>query len=547
MEHFDLDYYGRLRDLPNDVIAREFEWRYPERANAAIEVCDRHAQEGRGLAIRWLGIDGSTRDVTYTEARATTNRVANMLARHGVEEGDRVFTVLPRIPEHWLVLMGAWKVGAITSCLSTTFAADAFAVRIRDARPKVVVTIAKHRDRVAPACREVGALLVEVDDDGPEGLHDRLSSESEEFTPIIRGIHDAAFLFYTSGTTGPPKGSVHSTAQLVGGLALNAVALDVRPDDVYWPTPDLGWVAGFILTFSALCQGVPFLAVESDFDADLYWLILAKEEVTNLFAVPTFLRMLRRREAILVEEEGLTLSLRRGGSVGEALDPATLQWAKERLGITVFEWYGQTEHGAGACTNRPGYEIRPGSLGLPFPYLDLRILDEDGNEVPRGEEGEIVTKADYPALFKGYYNQLEKTAETLRGDGWHRTGDLAHMDSDGYVWFHSRKDDVISSGGYRIGPSEVEGALLAHPAVRDAAVVGKPDEVRGQIVKAWVVADAPSDALAAELQQYCRDTAGGWNYPREVEFIAELPRTATGKVRRVELREIDAQRAKAEA
>ena len=546
MEHFDLDYYGRLRDLPNDVIAREFEWRYPERANAAIEVCDRHAQEGRGLAIRWLGIDGSTRDVTYTEARATTNRVANMLARHGVGEGDRVFTVLPRIPEHWLVLIGCME-GRRDHLVSV----DHVRRRgLRGPRPRRTAEGRRH-DREAPRprrpCVPGGRRAARRGRRRrTRGPADRLSGESEDFTPVIRGIHDPAFLFYTSGTTGPPKGSLHSTAQFVGGLALNAVALDVRPDDVYWPTSDMGWVAGFIFTFSALCQGVPFIAVESDFDADLYWRILAKEKVTNLFAVPTFLRMLRRREAIL-EEEGLTLSLRRGGSVGEALDPATLQWAKERMGITVFEFYGQTEHGAGACTNRPGYEIRPGSLGLPMPYLDVRILGEDGNEVPRGEEGEIVTKADYPALFKGYYNRPDKTAETLRGDGWHRTGDLAHMDADGYVWFHSRKDDVISSGGFRIGPSEIEGALLAHPAVRDAAVVGKPDEARGQIVKAWVVADAPSDALAAELQQHCRDTAGGWNYPREVEFIAELPRTATGKVRRVELREIDAQRAKAEA
>ncbi|HEX4107883.1 MAG TPA: AMP-binding protein [Solirubrobacteraceae bacterium] len=547
MEHFDLDHYGRLRDLPNEVIAREFRWQVPERLNAGIEVCDRHAEAGLGLAMRWMGADGSIRDFSYGDLRAASNRVANLLSNLGVREGDFVFTVLPRVPEHWIVLIGAMKVGAVVSCLSTTFGTDAIAVRVADARPRVVFTNARQRDRVAPAAAAAGALVIEVDDDGPGGLHDRMDAASDEYSPLLRASADPAFLYFTSGTTGPPKGSLHGSDQLAGGLALMATSLDLRPDDIFWPTSDLGWVTGVLLTFSALCQATPFRTLESDFDAERWWRILECEQVTNFFTVPTAYRMLRADEGI-VERDGLRFAVRRLGSVGEPLDPATLAWGQERFGAGMFELYGQTEHGGGACCQRPFWPVRPGSLGKPLPYLTVALLGADGHEVPTGEEGEIATRADYPALFKGYLSQPEKTRETLRGDGWHRTGDLAHQDADGYVWYHARADDVISSGGYRIGPAEVENALLDHPAVHEAAVVGKPDEQRGQIVKAWVVLRPGvrgDETLIAELQQHCKARAGGWNYPREVEFLTELPRTATGKVRRVELREIDAQRAAA--
>lgn len=538
-----MPYYTGLAARTNDDIRAGFTWRLPERMNVGVEVCDRYAEEGRDLAIRWLGADGSARDIGFGELRALSNRAANALVGAGVTARDRVFTVLPRIPEHWVSLIGAQKLGAVTCCLSTTFGEDAIGVRIKDASPRVVLTLARHARRVEPAARAVGAELIIVDGGAPGRLADRLDASSDEFTPVERATADAAFLYYTSGTTGSPKGSVHGPAQLVGGLALMALAVDLRPEDVFWPTSDLAWVTGVLLTFGALAQGRPFVTYEGEFDAERWWRIIAGERVTNVFSAPTGYRMLRAADEIITRE-GLDVRLRHLATVGEPLDPDTLEWARRRLGIPIYECYGQTEHGGGLCTNRPGLEIRPGSLGVPLPYLTVAVVDGDGNEVPRGQEGEIVSRPDYPALFHGYWNRPEATAKVLRR-GWHYTGDLAHMDDDGYVWFHARADDVITSAGYRIGPTEVEAALMSHPAVLEAAVVGKPDATRGQIVKAWVTLRAgfeAGDELVQELQAHCKSRAGGWNYPREVEFLPELPKTPTGKIRRVELRELDAAR-----
>lgn len=543
--HFDLDYYARLRGLSNEEIRQTFEWRVPDRVNAGIEVCDRHAEAGRDLAFRWIGIDGSRRDVSFSELRQQSARVANLLVEEGVLPGDRVFTVLPRIPEHWMVLVGAMKAGAIVSSQSTTFGEDAIAVRMHDARPRVVFTVAAHLHRVEASAQSVGARVIVVDNEGRDGLAARLSNASDRFAPVLCASTDPAFLFYTSGTTGTPKGSMHSIGQLAGGVALMFAALDLRDGDVFWPTSDLGWVTGFLFTFSALTCGQPFITYQGEFDAERWWQIMHEERVTNFFAVPTAYRMLRQGDGA-IDRNRLDLCVRQMGTVGEPLDPETLAWARRRLGAPIYEVYGQTETGAGACANRPGSEIRPGSLGQALPYLTVAIVDEEGNEVPPGQEGEIATRPGYPAITLGYLDRPEATAEIFR-NGWHYTGDMAHVDEDGYIWFHARSDDVITSSGYRIGPTEVEAALLSHTDVHEAAVVGKPDPARGHIVKAWVVAKpgvTPDDALASALQAHCKQHAGGWNYPREVEFIDELPKTVTGKIRRVELREIEAERAR---
>ncbi|HTK62877.1 MAG TPA: AMP-binding protein [Pseudonocardia sp.] len=541
MGDVDLAFYAALREQTNAEISKSFAWRVPDRMNLAVQVCDRHRESGR-QAIRWLGLDSSTRDISFAELSEMSNRVAGALTALGVAKGDRVFTMMPRLPEHWATLLGVIKLGGIWSCLSTTFGPDGVAVRVSDATPKVIVTTTRYEAVVRPAADKVGATVILVDDDGPDGLAARMAAASGDFEAADTAADDPAFLFYTSGTTGRPKGSVHGHNLVVGALALMGLVLDLRPDDTIWPTSDLAWVTGVLLTLGTLGYGQGFVTYEGEFNADRWWDIIREEGITSMFTVPTAWRMLRVGESGR-PDEGQPVPIRRLGTVGEPLDPETLTWSRERFGTPIVECYGQTENGAGLCTNRSDMPIKPGSLGPALPYLTVAVVDEQGNEVPVGEVGEIVSRPDYPTLTQGYWKNPEATAAMLH-DGWQWTGDLARMDEDGYFWYQSRQDDVISSGGYRIGPTEIEAALLAHPAVAEAGVVGKPDPQRGSIVKAWIaLAEGyqPSDELVAELKDHCKQTAGGWNHPREISFLDELPKTITGKIRRVELRALDAE------
>lgn len=540
MTDVDTDYYAALRDTGNAEIAKGFRWRVPDRMNLAVQVCDRYRDSG-ARAIRWLGADGSARDIGFAELADTSDRVAGALRALGVTRGDRVFTMMPRLPVHWALLLGTLKVGAVWSCLSTTFGPDGVAVRVQDARPRVIVTARAHEPTVRAAAAAVGATVVLIDDDGPDGLTARLAAAPAQVEVADTTAEDPAFLFYTSGTTGRPKGSVHGHQLLVGALALVALTLELRPEDLMWPTSDLAWITGVLLPLGTLGFGQGFVTYEGEFDAARWWSIIRDEGVTTLFAVPTAYRMLRSGEAGLPGEGG-PVPIRRLGTVGEPLDPETLEWSRTRFDTPIVECYGQTENGAALCSNRPGMTIKPGSLGPALPWLTVAVVDDEGTELPTGEIGEIVSRPDYPALTQGYWERPDATAAVLR-DGWQWTGDLARIDEDGYFWYSSRRDDVISSGGYRIGPTEIEAALLSHPAVAEAGVVGKPDPQRGQIVKAWVALTAgyePSDELVAELKEHCKRTAGGWNHPREIAFLDELPKTITGKIRRVELRALDA-------
>ena len=536
MPDIDTAYYAGLRDTDNAEIAANFRWRVPERMNLAVQVCDRY-RDSATRAIRWLGRDGTASDIGFAELADLSDRVAGALVSLGVSRGDRVFTMMPRLPVHWAVLLGTLKVGAVWSCLSTTFGPAGVTVRVEDAHPAVIVTSTAYEPTVRAAALAVGATVVLIDDDGPDGLPARIDAAPPGFEPADTAADDPALLFYTSGTTGRPKGSLHGHHLLVGAMALVALSLDLRPDDTVWPTSDLAWITGVLLPLGTLGYGQGFVTYEGEFDAGRWWSIIRDEGVTNLFAVPTAYRMLRAGDDAAAGG-GEPVAIRQLGTVGEPLDPQTLEWSRSRFGVPIVECYGQTENGAALCSNRRDMTIKPGSLGPALPWLTVAVVDESGGELPPGEVGEIVSRPDYPALTLGYWERPDATSAILH-DGWQWTGDLARIDEDGYFWYHSRRDDVISSGGYRIGPTEIEAALLSHPAVLEAGVVGKPDAQRGQIVKAWIaLADGhrPSDELVEELKAHCKRTAGGWNHPREVAFLDELPKTVTGKIRRVELR-----------
>ncbi|MBX6377159.1 MAG: AMP-binding protein [Clostridia bacterium] len=531
----DVAYIRSFQGRSWEDIRRGFRWQVPATLNIGVETCDRWA-DGERQAMLWIGADGRERRYRFEDLRRLSNRFANVLRGLGVQRGDRVFMLLPRVPEHHVALLGALKAGAVVSSLTVTFGREAIRYRLQDAGVRVLVTDTANLEKCSDLGVDTLEHIVVVGGKGPEGFDDLLVRASDRFTPEPTRSDDNAYIFYTSGTTGSPKGSLHSHALLPGWAALVAIGEDLRDDDVFWPTSDLAWVTGQLLTFGSWALGHPILVYQGELDPERWFDLFERYGVTNTFAAPTAFRMLRKAEHLLDRHH---LRLRRAGTVGEPLDADTFLWGRERLGITIYEVYGQTEHGAGATANLDTMPVRPGSMGRSLPYLHCTVVDGEGRELPPGEVGEVATRPDYPSLFKGYWNRPDATNEKF-AHGWHLTGDLARVDEDGYFWFQGRKDDLINASGYRIGPTEIEAAIMSVPGVIECAAVGKPDPVRGEIVKAFVTL-APGvpagEEMVQRIQEAVRRTVGGYAYPREVEFLDELPKTATGKIRRAELRQ----------
>jgi acetyl-CoA synthetase len=359
------------------------------------------------------------------------------------------------------------------------------------------------------------------------------------YEPAERGgVHDA-LLYYTSGTTGLAKGVLHKHRWVAGVAATQRFAVDLQPGDCYWSTGDLGWLTGPINTLGAWFWGATLFTYEGEFDPETWAGLLDEYPISVLFSVPTAYRMLRENESVL---EDADIDLRHALSIGEPLSAGVVAWGEDTLGVTIHDTYGQTETGNMIINNYPTMEIRPGSMGKPLPGIEATVVDpETGDPLEPGETGEIAQRGDYPCFFAEYWNKPEKTADCFVND-WYLSGDLGHLDEDGYFWFEGRADDVIISSGYRIGPFEVESSLGEHPAVAEAAVVPKSHRERGNIVKAYVVPSAsanPSPELAEDIQNHVKEELSAHEYPREVEFVDELPKTVTGKIRRTELRDED--------
>lgn len=533
-ERFDPAHYARYRGMSRDRIESEFAWKVPTELNLAVDACDRWVGEDRP-AMGWIGTDGSERTLTFADFSELSNRAASMLRSLGVERGDRVTTMLPRVPEHYALLLGIHKLGAVGTVMAPSLGKDAMLHRLADAGSKVFVTQSAWLERLEGERPPTLDEILLLDGTGDGGLEARLADATPRFEAVTTTPSDTAYLFYTSGTTGEPKAAVHGHAVAIGWALLVKIFQDVADDDVYWPTSDLGWLTGHALVWGAWLFGNAVHIYEGEYDAAAWSRIMRSRGVTNFFTVPTAYRMMRRDE-----EHFGDLSLRHLGTVGEPLDAVTLAWAQRTLGAPIHEIYGQTEHAAGLIGNLPGMEIRPASMGRTLPWMKAAVVDESGRELPPGEVGEIVDRPDYPYIFRGYWNRPEDTEGVFR-NGWHWTGDLAVRDEDGYFHFRGRADDVILSSGYRIGPTEIEAALLRHPDVVEAAVVGVPDSVRGELVTAFVVVrpglEAPGAELGDELKTLVRRHVGGYAHPRRIAFVDELPKTPTGKVRRVELRE----------
>ncbi|MFI1169360.1 acetate--CoA ligase [Streptomyces sp. NPDC020801] len=533
--------------------------------NIAHEAVDRHAAGARAsaTALRCVGRDDSVTTVTYAELARATARFANVLRTLGIGRGDRVVTLLGRCPELYTVVLGTLKNTAVLCPLFSAFGPDPVAQRLRLSEARVLVTTAElYRRKVAgqrdglPGLRHVLIVGEGADElPGTVSFGALMADAADRFTIPPTSPDDMALLHFTSGTTGTPKGAVHVHEAAVAHYATALYALDLHPDDVFWCTADPGWVTGMSYGVVApLMHGVTVVVDQGDYDARRWYRILAEQRVGVWYTAPTALRMLMRttpRTGPYDLPASFDLgALRFIASVGEPLNPEAVVWGRDVLGLPVHDNWWQTETGAIMIANFAGCDIRPGSMGRPLPGVEAAVLrrGEDGRAeivdgrvtVVRepGEEGELALRPGWPSMFRGYLNDEERTAAAFAG-GWYHTGDLVRRDADGWYWFVGRADDVIKSAGHLIGPFEVESALMEHPAVAEAGVIGRPDPVAGNIVKAFVSLRPGFEENAKtrqELLAFARRRLGPAVAPRELAFDRQLPHTRSGKVMRRLLR-----------
>ena len=526
-----------------DRICSRFNWSIPEYLNIAHQVCERHQQRGDQVAIYTENAAGNRASYRFADLKEHSDRLANALRARGVKRGDRVAIVLPQAIETIVAHLAIHKLGAVSLPLAILFGPEALEYRLRDSGACAAIVHASRYDDIRqlqpdlPELQQlIGCHCGEVDDE----FWGLLRRATAGFEMVQTRADDPACLIYTSGTTGPPKGALVAHRAVIGNFTGFEMSQNFFPQagDVFWTPADWAWTGGlWDALLPALNYGMPIVAFEGGgFDPERVCKLMSDYAVTNAFIPPTALKMLRSLPEIKVSHD---LKLRAIMSAGEQVGEELIHWGRETLGLTINEMWGQTEFNylVGNCSAI--MTPKPGSMGKPYPGHRVDVIDDDGQVLVAGQEGELAAWCDDPVMFLGYWNNEEATKAKITAN-WFRTGDVGYRDEDGFLWFVGRKDDVISSSGYRIGPGEIEDSLLGHPAVLQAAVIGKADELRGQIVKAFVVL-APgylaSSDLAEEIQQSVRRRLSAHEYPREVEFIDELPMTTTGKVRRIDLRE----------
>lgn len=519
--------------------------------NIAHEAVDRHVLESHGdrVALRCVPAEGPVEEVTYSDLSLQSNRFANLLRTLGVGPGDRVFSLLGRTSELYVALLGTLKNTSVFSPLFAAFGPEPIRERMSLGSARVLVTTAElYARKVAPIrdqLPDLAHVLLVNRSQTPDtiGLSEALAASDTDFEIPATDPETMALLHFTSGTTGRPKGAVHVHGAVIAHHATGAFALDLKADDIFWCTADPGWVTGTSYgVIAPLTHGATIVVDAGDFDARRWYSVLQSERVAIWYTAPTAVRMLMRYGADLAEEFDLTC-VRHIASVGEALNPEAVEWGHKTFGIAIHDNWWQTETGAIMISNFPAMQVRPGSMGRPLPGIEATILvrGENGRALTEGgvttagpgTVGELALRAGWPSMFRGYLGDEKRYADCF-ADGWYLSGDLATTDEDGYVWFVGRADDVIKSAGHLIGPFEVESALMEHPAVAEAGVIGRPDPMAGEIVKAFVTLSAgyqPTDSLRLELLGFGRRRLGGLA-PREIAFDQNLPHTSSGKVMR---------------
>ena len=533
-----------------------FRWRVPTEFNLAEWTCRRWAADGERLAIRWEDESGEKRDATYLDLLRAANRLSNALASLGVARGDRVAIILPQRIETVVAYLAIYQMGAIAVPMSFLFGADALEYRLADSDSRVAIVDPVTLGKLWPVRAKLPKLahVIGVAGARESGVLDweaLLAKAADAFEPARTAACDPSTIIYTSGTTGPPKGALSPHAALIGNLSGFECSHDGFPKagDVFWSPADWAWTGGlWDALMPTLYHGHSIVGFRGRFDAERAFSLLEQHGIRNTFLVPTMLKMMMK--AVPRPRGRFRLQLRSLMSAGEAVGPVLVQWAREELDVTINEMFGQTEMNYIVGNSQALWPVRPGSMGRPYPGHRIAVIDEAGNEVPRGEPGDIAVHRRWidgtpdPVFFLGYWRNDAATAKKYSGD-WCRTGDEATMDGDGYLWYRGRSDDVFKVSGYRVGPSEIENCLVRHKAVANAAVIPVPDETRGAVVKAFILlapGESPSEALKDSIRGHVKQQLAPYQQPREIEFVAELPMTTTGKVQRKVLREREAQR-----
>ena len=530
-------------DSYQDLQAR-FRWQVPARYNIGVDVCDKWADDPDRLALIHKRQNGQVERYSFLDLKRRSNQLANALAAQGLERGDRIGILLPQAPETALAHLAAYKLGAIAVPLFTLFGAEALAYRLGDSGAKVLVTDQGGLEKIAEIRDDLPDLTLVLSIDGPgegaESFHALADRATEAFTPVDTAAEDPALIIYTSGTTGQPKGALHAQRVLLGHLPGVEMPQELFPQagDLFWTPADWAWIGGLLdVLLPAWHHGVPVLSHRfAKFDPEAAFALLSEFGVRNAFMPPTALKMMR---GVTAPRNRWPYQLRSIGSGGETLGEELLDWGRETFGLTINEFYGQTECNLVVSNCAGIMPVKPGAMGRAVPGHQVAVIDAAGQVLPAGEAGAVAIRRPDPVMFLEYWQNPQATAEKFIGD-WLVTGDQAARDEEGYFHFLGRDDDVITSGGYRIGPGEIEDCLIQHPAVALAAAVGIPDPLRSERVKAFIVLKAgreASEALAAEIQTHVKTRLAAHEYPREVAFVEALPMTATGKVMRRKLRE----------
>lgn len=531
-------------------LAKNFSWKdargyvdwFDGSLNAAYNAIDRHAQTWRKnkVALYWEDEEGNEKKYTFEELFFLSNKVGNLLKDFDVGRGDRVFLFLPRIPELYFSFLGILKIGAIAGTLFSAFQEQALTDRLENSGAKVLLTTRELKPRVDAIRKKLPELKHILVIDEPS-FTKSVQNASDELRIAQTNPDDYAFMLYTSGTTGKPKGVVHSHRAVIQQHMTARWVLDLRDEDTYWCTADPGWVTGIAYEIlGSWSNGVAALVYAGRFDPDRWYKLLDKYNVTVWYTAPTAIRMLMAAGIDAVRKNNLS-HLRHLCSVGEPLNPEAIRWGIKAFGLAFHDTWWQTETGAICIANYPCMDIKIGSMGKPIPGLTASIVDDKGRVLGINKEGNIALKPKWPSMMHTIWRRPQKY-KSYFVNGWYVSGDHGMVDKDGYFWFIGRADDVIKTSGERVGPFEVESALIAHPAVVEAGVIGKPDDLRGEIIKAFVVLEkstrevtktkAAQEKLKAELSQYVKKHLAGHAYPREIEFIDKLPKTRSGKIMR---------------
>jgi acetyl-CoA synthetase len=535
------DYEATYGNFDWKDVEKTFTWSETGNVNMAYEAIDRHAESDRKNKVA-LYFSDPTRDekYTYSEMKSMSNKAGNVLKKVNVEKGDRVFIFMPRSPELYFILLGTLKLGAIAGPLFEAFMEGAVRDRLEDSEAKVLVTTPELLERVPvdelPNLESVVLVGENVKEEGPYiDFYKHFESAEKKLKIEWVDREDGMILHYTSGSTGKPKGVLHVHNAMVQHYQTAKWVLDLKEDDIYWCTADPGWVTGTSYgIFAPWLAGTSNVIRGGRFSPEDWYGTIEKYEVTVWYSAPTAFRMLMGAGDEIVKKYDLS-SLRHVLSVGEPLNPEVIKWGNQVLNLRIHDNWWMTETGAQLISNYPSMEIKPGSMGKPIPGVHAAIVDDQGNELPANRMGNLAIKKGWPSMMRAIWNRPEKyESYFLKGD-WYVSGDSAYKDEDGYFWFQGRVDDVIMTSGERVGPFEVESKLVEHSAVAEAGVIGKPDPVRGEIIKAFIAlrdGHEPTDELMEEIRNFVKKGLAAHAAPREIEFRDKLPKTRSGKIMR---------------